>query len=376
MMTILRALFVKEWRQATRCSRTLLAGLYFAIGAPLLTVLGFSFGMSMIGDNSATKIHIVGKGMAPDLVAFLNNYQIEHVPEDDAHFTLVIGDRYAEQMHIAEPATVTIVADFSDEKLMGKLSRVQALLQGYSAEVASLRLLSRGVDPVVINPLDIQVKDISSSQDKGALFVGMILFLFIYSLFISCLSMAIDTTAGEREKETLVLLLSHPVMPQTIIIAKVLCVSLMSYIGYLLSVLSTKFILPFAPWDELGMKVEIGTEMVLVLAVIGLPLAFLCSSFLMLTSFLAKSFKEAQSYVTFALIVPMLAISAVMFNVAGGSIEYWPLVGQTYTLLEFVGGQEISTVAVLVQAGGTLALTALLVLAMAKLLRREAFIFG
>jgi len=75
----------------------------------------------------------------------------------------------------------------------------------------SLRLQHRGLDPTVFDSLDLVTDDVSNDGASGQLLASLLPFLFIVSMTMGGFYLAIDTTAGERERRSLEPLLGLPI---------------------------------------------------------------------------------------------------------------------------------------------------------------------
>jgi sodium transport system permease protein len=198
----------------------------------------------------------------------------------------------------------------------------------------------------------------------------------IYAVFISGMNLAIDTSAGERERNSLALLLSHPVSTRNIVLAKVFSVTVFAMIGLLLTLIMSKISYAFVPWQELGFTVTISTEFILLMLLIGLPIALMAASLQLFVSFMAKSFKEAQSYLTLVLIVPMMLSMAASYNIAPDTLQWLPVSGQQQALIAFIKGREIPMLQLLLSSVTTLIIAIGLTLGMEKSLKSEKIVFG
>ncbi len=154
------------------------------------------------------------------------------------------------------------------------------------------------------------------------------------------MNLAIDTSAGERERNSLALLLSHPVSTRNIVLAKVIAVTVFAMVGLLLTLIISKISYAFVPWQELGFTVSISTEFILLMLLTGLPIALMAASLQLFVSFMAKTFKEAQSYLTLVLIVPMMLSMAASYNIAPDILQWLPVSGQQQALIAFIKGRE------------------------------------
>ncbi|WP_394148352.1 ABC transporter permease [Shewanella atlantica] len=382
IMTMVR----KELIDAARDKRSVMAGLYYAIGTPLLMCGMFMLLIGQISSPEDLNIRIENGESAPDLVKYLSSQGITHGDNqsltetgekpDVKDIRLVISEDYAAQMAKGMSAEITLIADNSNEKLQNSIRRLEKELQTYSAEMGSLRLIARGIDPRVIQPIKLNVEDQATPDSKGGVILGVATMTMIYAVFISGMNLAIDTSAGERERNSLALLLSHPVSTTSIVLAKVFAVTVFAMLGLLLTLLISKLAYAFVPWQELGFTVTISTEFIVLMLLIGLPIAVMAASLQLFVSFMAKTFKEAQSYLTLVLIVPMMLSMAASYNIAPDTLQWLPVSGQQQALIAFIKGRELPMLQLLFSSLTTLVIAIGLTIGMERSLKSEKIVFG
>lgn len=373
------AMVRKELIDAARDKRSVMAGLYYAIGTPLIMCGLFMVLIGQLTSPDDLKITITNPDNAPDLVRFLSNKGITQGDvgaKDLKAIELIISTDYAEQMNQGKAAEITIVADNSEEKLQNSIRRLEKQLQAYSAEMGSLRLIARGIDPRVVQPLKVNVQDQATPDSKGGMILGIAIFTMIYSVFISGVNLAIDTSAGERERNSLALLLSHPLTTRQLVLSKIIAVGLFALLGLVLILLVSKIAYTFVPWQELGFSVNITSEFIALMLIVGIPVALMAACLQLFVSFMAKTFKEAQSYLTIVLFVPLALSMAASYNIAPDMLQWLPVSGQQQALMDFIKGKDLPMLQLLVSTLGTLAIAILLAFGMERSLKSEKVIFG
>ncbi|WP_338726256.1 ABC transporter permease [Shewanella baltica] len=378
-MNKIMAMVRKELIDAARDKRSVMAGLYYAIGTPLIMCGLFMVLIGQLTSPDDLKITITNPDKAPDLVRFLSNKGISSGEVKDSELKaieLIISPEYAAQMNQGKGAEITIVADNSDEKLQNSIRRLEKQLQSYSTEMGSLRLIARGIDPRVMQPLKVSVHDQATTDSKGGMILGIAIFTMIYSVFISGMNLAIDTSAGERERNSLALLLSHPLTTRQLVLSKIIAVSLFALLGLVLILLVSRIAYTFVPWQELGFSVNITTEFMALMLVVGIPVALMAACLQLFVSFMAKTFKEAQSYLTMVLFVPLALSMAASYNIAPDMLQWLPVSGQQQALMDFIKGKDLPMLQLLASTLGTLAIAVLLAFGMERSLKSEKVIFG
>lgn len=370
----------KELIDAARDKRSVMAGLYYAMGAPLLMCGMFFLLIGQLTSPEDLNIKIDNAQGAPDLVKFLSSRGISQGDDtektDTKDIQLIISQDYAANMAKGLSAEVTLIADASDEKLQISIRRLKNSLLEYSSEMGSLRLIARGIDPRVMQPLKLNIEDEATPDSKAGMILGLATMTMIYAVFISGMNLAIDTSAGERERNSLALLLSHPVSTWEIVIAKVAAVTIFAMVGLVLTLIVSKFAYAFVPWQELGFAVSVNTSFMLMMLIVGAPVAIMAACLQLFVSFMAKSFKEAQSYITIVLMVPMMLAMAASYNIAPETIQWLPVSGQLQALIEFIKGRELPMLQLAVSSASTLAIALGLAIGMQKSLKSEKIVFG
>lgn len=373
IITMLR----KELIDAARDKRSVMAGLYYAMGAPLLMCGMFFMLIGQLTSPEDLNINIDNQQGAPDLVKYLSSKGINQTDgENTKDILLVISDDYASNMAKGISAEVTLIADASNEKLQKSIRRLEKRLQEYSSEMGSLRLIARGIDPRVMQPIKLNVEDQATPDSKAGMILGIATMTMIYAVFISGMNLAIDTSAGERERNSLALLLSHPVSTGQIVLSKILAVTIFAMIGLLLTLIVSKFAYSFVPWQELGFSVSVNGNFIGMMMLVGLPVAIMAACLQLFVSFMAKSFKEAQSYLTIVLILPMMLAMAASYDIAPDTLQWLPVSGQLQALMEFIKGRELPVVQLAVSSITTLVISAGLAMGMQKSLKSEKIVFG
>ena len=218
-----------------------------------------------------------------------------------------------------EEATVEYLATSRDSQ--EALLRMRRALERYKASLVKERFkaMKSDFDPdlVVVH----EATDISTPQETGLARLGRFLpILLVILLFSGGSFVAIDLVAGEKERGTLETLYIHPVPTRSIVWGKflvLLCASfvsvLLNFIGIFLS-LGLGALLGVAPRGLENLVLSVPSLPVLgAIFVVSLPLAIFSSAVLLVISALARSFREAQTYL---LPVTLVALTLVFLAVS------------------------------------------------------------
>jgi len=196
-------------------------------------------------------------------------------------------------------------------------------------------------------------------------------YMLILFSFLGGAALVIDITAGERERQSLEPLLATPAARTAIMSGKILAACLLGMLSLLLIVLALKLSFRFAsgPLQLVDVSVPVMAQLLFVL----LPMVLVGTTLLTLISASVKSVKEAQSYMSLLMFVPILPTIVLMVNPIRD--ELWqfavPFLAQNQLILKLVRGEVIAPLewAVYLVAGFGLGLV-LWVLA-ARLYHRE-----
>jgi sodium transport system permease protein len=360
-MNSLKTLWIvmcKELKDLFRDKRTVLLSL--ALGPIIFPLL--LIGIGTLGENrirdlteKPLDLAVIGKNNAPNLIAWLQgqNVNIKDPPKDVAEaianqqedVILRIGENYAEKWRKSEPAPVEILSDSTRQNAEVPVQRVQALLQAYSGQVGALRLLARGVSPATMSPLQLKQTDMASQEAKrGRMLAVLLPYFLILTAFIGGAYLIMDATAGERERQSMEPLLATPATRGAIVSGKVAAACAVSLLSLTLTLLAFKASAVLSPTIGRQMAVSMGTIALLLLVL--LPMAFIGTTLLTFLSATAKSMKEAQSHMTYLMLLPMLPSIVLMVNPV--KTQLWqfavPFLSQNQLILKVVRGESIEPV--------------------------------
>lgn len=386
---LLVIVLLKELRDGARDRRSLLSALIGAVISPLLIAVMFTTMASRSRDADEIKLPVAGAEHAPALVDWLKQQtgiQIVAAPADPEKavrdrkedLVLLIDKDYAKNLARATPATVKFVTDSTRDTARPKVTRVRALVTQYSAQLGAMRLIARGVAPAVAQPVGIQDVEISSAQERLARLLNILPLMLVLAALTGGMQIAIDATAGERERGSLEPLLLSPVPRLALAGGKWLAATLFGCGSVLFSMLLTVSALRRVPWHDLGIRFRVSDADLMSLLVLVLPLALLLSAVVMFASTFARSFKEAQGYIGMLILVPMLP--GMLSTLYPLSNRPWlapvPILGQYALAADLLGGRNPGAALFAVAGVSAGAVALVLVFLTSRLLRREAIIFG
>ena len=383
-----RAVWRKELVDALRDRRSLMSALLYPVLMPLMIVLMFGAVVRMEGGDRPLEVPVAGREHAPNLIAYLEQRGVTVLdpPADpeaavqagDVDLVLIIDEEYGERFRAVEPAPVRIVHDSSQTASRTGIGRLRALLREYAGQVAALRLLARGVSPDVTRALRVDDLDLATPAETAARVFAMLPMFLILSAFIGALNVAIDTTAGERERNSLEPLLVNPVSRGALATGKWLTTSVFGVAAAVLTLVMFLLMMPFVPLEQLDVQLSLGGRQLLLMSAITVPMALMASSLQMFVATFARSFKEAQTYVSIMIFVPM--IPGVVTQIYPLQPADWmmlvPALSHQLLLIDVMGGEGVGALSVSTSALSTTLLALLFLALTARLLEQEKIIFG
>jgi sodium transport system permease protein len=392
MMRTLLTVFRKETLDNVRDRRTLVSAL---IMGPLFGPMLFAFMINLSIERSledaerVIELPVIGAERAPNLRRYLESRNIDVVdgPADreaalDAvangthDIVLVIPEEFGEQFTNAVPARVEVIADRSNTQADRLARRARTALHAYSGELASIRLSARGVSPLAMRPLNIDDVDVSTPSGRSAILLGMMSYFLIFAMLMGGMYLAIDTTAGERERGSLEPLLALPVTRNQLLLGKIAATCVFMALSLGLSLGSFYVALKFMPLDELGMTPNFGSLTVGAAFLVLAPFILLGAAVMTLVASFTKSYREAQTWLSGVLLAPTLPILIVSILTLRPRLEFMfvPSLSQHLLLVDMVKNKPLDPLHVAISVCSTLLLGGLLTWICARLYRREGLL--
>jgi len=332
---------------------------------------------------------VAGVEYAPTFVGWLKQQtgvQVVPAPADaeravrerDEDVVLIIEKDFERNMARAVPAPVKLVSDVTRDASRPKVNRVRNLVATYSQMTGGLRLIVRGVAPSVATAVRIEEVEVSSSQQRLAMQLNVLPLLLVIAALTGGMQIAIDSTAGERERGSLEPLLLNPVSRVALAGGKWLAASLFGCGAVVFSMLLTINVMRRVPWHDLGIRFTVTDGALLSLLALVLPVALLLSAVVLFASTFARSFKEAQSYLSMLMLLPMLpGIVSTMYPLSNRPwLAPVPILGQYALAADVLGGKPPHAVFYVIAGVSAVSCALVLVSLTARLLRRESIVFG
>jgi sodium transport system permease protein len=253
-----------------------------------------------------------------------------------------------------------------------------ALLQGYNRELGTQRLLARGVSPQLLAPLQLQEINLASARARGAQLLFLVPWLALVGAVVGAVSVAIDVTAGERERGSLEPLLMNPVSTAAIVFGKWAVTAMASTAVVLLTLAGFSVALQFVRSENLAALMQFGAPEVLLFLVMLLPFSAMVGALNMLAATYGRSHKEAQTYASYiTMLVNFVPIIPLFLTIRDAPWQLAvPALGQQTVLMRALRGEVVSAADIVVPSAIALGITALALLLQARLLRNERIVFS
>jgi sodium transport system permease protein len=381
---------VKELLDNFRDRRVILNTLVLGplMGPVIFAVLiGFMASQATERAESRLELPVVGTENAPNLVGFLERQGviIEQAPDDPEEAVLAeqeevivrIGSDFADAWEAGEPAPIEIIADTSRRYTSTTISRVRSYLNGYSRQISQLRLQMRGVHPDVTRPINTVVTDLSTPESRGGLVLAFLPYFILITVFMGSMHMAIDTTAGERERKSLEPLLINPLPRWQIMAGKLIATTFFALATLALSLVAFVYAMGFLPVADMDIALNLDLRVAAWVFALCAPAALLAAALLTILASFAKSFREAQSYMGLVVLIPM--VPSLWILVDPSKAETWmtlvPLLSQNVLILELVRGEPMNLLWAGLCIASTLGFAALFAVVAGTLYNRPKLIF-
>lgn len=349
--------FLKEVKENLRDRRTLISA--FLTGpllGPLLLVMLINVTLNRELDKAEQPlpVPVIGASHAPHLLDALRAGGIvpgpavadpsQAVARQDADVVLRIAPGYGKAWRKGERVQVELFYDSSRRDTGAAVERVSKLIEAYAKQQGAMRLLARGLSPTTAWPLQVARRDQATPQSRAVLLFAMLPYFFIITLFMGGMYLAIDLTAGERERQSLEPLFANPVARWKILCGKLAAICLFSIIALLITLLAFAAVGHFIPAEKIGMELDLGLHFAVYVLLLMLPLVLLLAALQSMVAAFAKSYREAQTYLTLLMLVP--GIPSLLLSLFPIKTQSWmyavPVLGQNLGIMQLLRGDGVS----------------------------------
>jgi sodium transport system permease protein len=323
----------KEFTEWVRDRRTLISTVLVPLFLFPIMIVGFSaLAVVMVGQakKETPQIMILGGEDSPQLLAALRKVESlevvpyranwkEQISDKEIRAAVEIPSGFQAALEKDQEKTVKIYYYEGEMKSSFGADRIEKFLKDYRDQVVKDRLAAKNVPPSVLTPFDIHQENVAPPEKvSGATLGGFIGYMVVLLCMTGAMYPAIELTAGEKERGTMETILSSPISRMNLVLGKFLLVLSAALATAALSVMSMgisfsalrRFSVSSERGEAAGLLLQLGPKAVASIFMMALPLAVLFSAVLMTIALFAKSYKEAQSYLTpmtFVVVIPAVA---------------------------------------------------------------------
>ena len=320
-------IYLKELRDLLRDRRTVISMVVVpTLLMPGITLIAGLVAYRVVNQARATTptVMVVGAADSPKVRAALAaNPKLrigpttedwkERIADKKVRAAVSIPADFDAAMAAGRPAAVRIY-DYEGEMRSGfAVGELRRFFSDYRDRIVATRLQEHGLPNEFVKPFDLQTQNVAPPEKVGGNAIGgLIPYFFLLLSFTGAMYPAMDLTAGEKERGTMETILCSPVPRVDLVLGKflmVLTASLGTVACSLLSTIATLMIggALFGGGDAAGVHLAPGAgahlptiDVLGMLAVVGMviPMAVFFAAVQFTLALFAKSFKEAQSYVS------------------------------------------------------------------------------
>lgn len=317
------AIYRKELLDTVRDRRTLVSMVVVPVLAMPLLFLFIGKLMTAAEKRAGEKadtIAVSGAERVPGLLNALAGAGFKFAAKPDLKAAMEKKEIAAGVEPVALPdgkTEVRIYADLTRQDSEMAAQKIRAALDRFKEDNARIRLRVMGVPDDVLSPFTVKRVNIAQKKMAGFVWGSMLGYVVVLLMFSGGMYPAIDLTAGEKERRTLEVLLSAPTGRDQIVLGKILATTTAVFITAFLTLASLAVSFRYVKLSKASQTLgSLSGGMPLDPAALGLvllalaPTAIMAASVMIAIALFAKSFKEAQSYLTpliMAVIFPLVA---------------------------------------------------------------------
>lgn len=390
-MNGLLTVYKKEIRENLRDRRSLFNSVL--LGPLLFPILFIGLSYFTVSKQqekaeAVLEVPVIGAQYAPNLVKFLEQQGVIIKPAlqdpegavrtQQETVIIRIPEQFPDQWKAGKPAVVEVIADPSRRETGISTRRVNRLLMVYGAQIGQLRLQLRGVSPSIQTAIMVKDVDLSTAQSRGMLVMLMLPYVLMITAFTGGMHLAVDSTAGEKERKSLEPLLITPVPRWQIMLGKMMATATFAFASLSLTLVSFRFAFPLLPTGAFGVDLSMSATAIAGILLAVAPVVILAAAMLTTLASLAKSLREAQSYMGLVFMIPM--IPSIIFMVNPVTPETWmmsiPMFSQNLLIGEFIRGESVSLLWLAISMGSTLLIGLAFAAVAATLFNRPRIVFS
>jgi len=362
---------------------------------PVLALLSGGLAVKQVSDvkEGVAKVTVVGAELPVDLGAQLSELDtIEVLPSPENPFEWLASQKLdavlqlpgATNQILQGDGTIEVVLHYVESRELSQRVRrdLEKILIGWSKSIVKSRLAQRGLKPSVARPISISAENNATASQVGLVVMGRILpMLIVMMIVLGAFYPAIEVTAGEKERGTLQTLLTAPISALEIVTGKfllVFCVSAISGAANILSLGLMLLMVTMLPeMAEADIAFSLSWLQVTGLAFVTVLVGLMFAAIMITVAVLARSFKEAQNYLTpvyFISILPVLFVQLPGLSLEG-VIQVVPVINLAL-LMRGIVESTVTAQQMFVVVTTSIMYTAAVLVVAARIFSKEAILLG
>lgn len=341
-----------------------------------------NIGVSNIEDE--TLIYKLGENLLEKESGKLNIIEV-----DDYEKALDEGEisAYIEGESNNSSTKYKIYTNFSDDNSSVAKNRIEEILNAYKEELVISNLNSEGLDSEsILEPITYESIDIAKNEEMAGYFLGQILpIILIIGVLLGAIYPAIDVMAGEKERGTLETLFTLPISNLELVMGKYMAVSCSAIVTALLNVISIFGTIMFIMASGSLMMEDTMAKFNFTQLILPIVITLVCiclfamviSAVSMCVCSLAKSFKEAQNYITPVMLIVMIPayVSMIPNMVLNSKTAVIPVVNISLLIKSVMNfNTNLDLIALVLVSNIIFAIVSILLLS--KMFNSEEILFG
>jgi len=374
-MKTIFAITKKEIIDNIRDKRAFYTALLYPIGFPLYLAFVLYMGVSLASVNldKESDLYVSGAENAPNLIQYLeqNNFKIIEAPDNfinavevfEIDAVLEIKPEFKDRLREGLPAPLDVYMSESATDSDKAYNKIRTIINRYSNSINQRRLMVRGLDVNLFDSIEVNKTDVSKEGSTGRAQGLMIPMSLIISILMGGFYLAVEVTAGEKEKHTLEPLLSLPSSRLFLVLGKYFALLAFCLFSLFLGLAACLLVFGLMPADKIPSLFNFDTEIIAKILLVLLPLTILIAALLMVISSFTKSTKEAQAYLGGSIFLFLAPAGILMFKNLSASLPIIasPVLGQ-FKLLDMIFKDETILASHYLLSVGTTTLLAVLLI--------------
>ena len=366
---------------------------------PLLTIGMGALSLTLVDQarKETPRVMILGGADSPGVIAELQQLKdlqivpakpdfAEEISSREIRAAVEIPQGFETKLAAGETSTVKIYMYEGELKSGFGADRLQRFFRDLRDRTIRQHLEARQLPISLVRPFDIEQKNVAPPEKVGGAILGGLVPYFVILLCLTgAMYPAMDLTAGEKERGTIETILCSPVSRTHLVLGKFLMVLTASIATAILTITSMavsfgagkKLLLGVTQGEaDAALQITITGKAMISIFFIVLPLAVFFSAALLALSLFAKSFKEAQSYISPLMIIAVLpAVAAILPGVElSPALALVPVLNTSLVSKEIITGTYQWNLIALIFLSSSVYAVAALAIAV-KLFQREDVLF-